>query len=63
MKLKQYAVWQEKDEYFHYYDTLYEAVSENGDGEGGTEVFEVTLKSIGKYELKHSVRKVKKEGK
>lgn len=55
LKKKLYMVYKADDEYWQYYDTISDAVSDNGDG---TEVFEAPLKSIGHYKNMNKVKKL-----
>ena len=61
-KMNQYGVWvkeQNPDEsYWMLYDSLEDAVSENGDG---TEVFLLVAKKLGKYERKVSIIQTKEK--
>lgn len=60
--VKQYAVWQknEQEPYWNYYDTLEDAVSENGDG---CEVFVFEGRLLGKFKRKVELVKIKRRKK
>lgn len=55
---KLYLVWQENDQFFNQYDTLEDAVSDNGDN---TEVYIADIRKLGVFNRQVSVVKVKKK--